>query len=80
MISETVNIPAKTDLSLFQSGAETTPGTSQVAAQSDIACVPTIKEKTLESFLYLQLRIEDDNAKADGEGVIRCATFEKSAN
>ena len=26
MISETVNIPAKTDFSLFQRGAETTPG------------------------------------------------------
>jgi hypothetical protein len=53
MISETVNIPAKTDFSLFQSGAETTPGTSQVEAQNNIACVPTIEKKTLESFLYL---------------------------
>lgn len=53
MISETVNIPAKTDFSLFQRGAETTPRTSQVEAQSDIACVRTIKEKALESLLYL---------------------------
>jgi hypothetical protein len=51
-------------------GGRTTPGTSQVGAQSDITCVPTIKEKTLESFLYLWLRIEDDNTKADGEGVM----------
>jgi hypothetical protein len=53
MISETVNIPAKTDFSLFQSGAETTPGTSQVEAQSDIGCKPTIEKKTLKSFLHL---------------------------
>ena len=65
MISETVNIPVKTDLSLFQRGVETTPWTSQVEAQSDITCVPTIKEKTLEIFLYLWLRIEDDSTKAE---------------
>ena len=67
MISETVkwvNIPAK------DRGGQSTPGTSQVEAQSDIACVPTIKEKTLESFLYLWLRVEGDNTKADGEGVM----------
>jgi hypothetical protein len=80
MISETVNIPAKTDFSLFQSGAETTPGTGQVETQSDIARKPTIEKKTLKSFLYLQLRIEDDNTKADGKGVIGCTTSEKSAN
>jgi len=75
-----VNIPAKTDLSLFQRGAETTPGTSQAETQSDIGWIPTIKEKTLESFLYLQLGIEDDNTKADGKGVIGCTASEKSAN
>jgi hypothetical protein len=80
MISETVNIPAKTDFSLFQRGAETTPGTSQVETQSDIAWVPTIKEKTLESLLHLQLRIEDDNTKADGKGVVGCTASEKSTN
>jgi hypothetical protein len=70
MISETVNIPAKTDFSLFQRGAETTPGKCQLEGQGDIGCVPTIKEKTLESLSYLELRVEDDKAKADGEGVV----------
>lgn len=31
MISETVNIPANTDFSLFQRGAETTPATEKSA-------------------------------------------------
>jgi hypothetical protein len=54
MISETVNIPVKTDFSLFQRGAETTPGTSQLlGAEGDIAYALTIKEKALKSFLYL---------------------------
>lgn len=70
MISETVNIPAKTDFSLFQRGAETTPRKCQFEAQGDIGCVPTIKEKTLESLSYLELRVEDDKAKADGKGVV----------
>jgi hypothetical protein len=53
MISETVNIPANTDFSLFQRGAETTPGKCELEAQDDIGCVPTIEEKTLESLPYL---------------------------
>jgi hypothetical protein len=50
MISETANILANTDVSLFQRGAETTtPGTSRVEAQGDIACV---KERG-KAFLHL---------------------------
>jgi len=73
MISETVNIPTKTDFSLFQRGAETTPGREDQLlswARGDIACVRTVEEKALESFLDLQLRIEDDETKADGEGIV----------
>ena len=83
MISETVNIPAKTDFSLFQRGAETTPGRENqllLWARGEIGWVPTIKEKALESFLDLQLRIEDDETKADGEGVVGCTTSEESTD
>jgi hypothetical protein len=42
--------------------------------------VPTIEKKALESFLDLQLRIEDDETKADGKGIVGRATSEESAN
>jgi hypothetical protein len=83
MISETVNIPTKTDFSLFQRGAETTPGRENqllLWARGDIACMPTVKEQALESFLDLQLGIEDDETKADGECIVGCATSEESAD
>jgi len=43
-------------------------------------CGPTIEEKALESLLDLQLRIEDDKTKADGEGIVGCATSEESTD
>jgi hypothetical protein len=53
---------------------------STLRQRCTIACIRTIEEKTLKSLFDLQLRIEDDQAKADGEGVVRCATPEESAN
>ena len=42
--------------------------------------MPTVEEKALESLLDLELRIEDDETKADGEGVVGRATSEESAD
>jgi hypothetical protein len=53
---------------------------SALEGQGDIGYVPTIKKKTLQSLLYLQLRVENDQAKADGEGVVGGTASEKSAD
>ena len=56
MISRTVSIPAKTDFSLFQRGAETTPGD---ICEMDLLILKrhTIEQKTLQGLFDTQLRV-----------------------
>ena len=79
-MSETVNMPAKQDFSLFHSGAETTPvcgGTRcQEGCGRDWHGTITVGQKTLEGLSDFEFGIEDDQAEADGEGVVGSSALE----
>jgi hypothetical protein len=72
MMSCTVNIPAKRDVSLFHSGAETTPAISCLSLHRlDLALkTRTIIQQTLQRLLDLELGIEDDDPEADRERIV----------
>ena len=40
----------------------------------------TIKQETLESFLDVELCVQDDEPEAHGEGLVACVASEKGAD
>ncbi len=68
-MSDTVNIPAKHDLSLFHRGAETTPALRLLDVKSELVSnrPHTIGQQALQSLSNFQLGVQHNHTKADWE-------------
>lgn len=48
--------------------------------EEDAGRIRTIEKETLESLFYIQLCVEDDEAEADGEGIVGGVALEEGAD
>lgn len=80
IMSNTVNIPANFDFSLFHRGAETTPWKRVWSGSKPgrEALGLTIEQETLQCLLYIQLRIQSNQPEADGKCIIGRAGLQES--